>query len=39
MSARINKGIASTLRRPEDLIAHGLAPAAALADLERVAAR
>ncbi|ABA04902.1 L-lysine 2,3-aminomutase [Nitrobacter winogradskyi Nb-255] len=39
MSARITKGIASTLRRPEDLIAHGLAPAAALADLEKVAAR
>lgn len=39
MSVRIGKGIASTLRRPEDLIAHGLAPAAALADLEKVAAR
>jgi lysine 2,3-aminomutase len=36
---RISKGVVSTLRHPEDLIAHGLAPAAALADLERVAAR
>jgi lysine 2,3-aminomutase len=31
--------IAATLRQPAELIAQGLAPAAALADLERVAAR
>lgn len=36
---RINKSAVSTVRHPEDLIAHGLAPAAALADLEKVAAR
>src|SRR5580700_5658648 len=31
--------LATTLRQPAELIAHGLAPAGALADLERVAAR
>ncbi|MDB5503845.1 MAG: L-lysine 2,3-aminomutase [Tardiphaga sp.] len=31
--------IATTLRQPADLVAHGLAPAAALANLEKVAAR
>ena len=31
--------IATTLRQPAELVAHGLAPAAALADLEKVAAR
>jgi lysine 2,3-aminomutase len=39
MSVRTNKSVVSTLRQPEDLIAHGLAPAAALPDLARVAAR
>jgi lysine 2,3-aminomutase len=39
MSVKIDRSVVSTLRRPEDLIAHGLAPAAALPDLERVAAR
>jgi lysine 2,3-aminomutase len=31
--------IATTLRQPAELVAHGLAPAAALAELEKVAAR
>lgn len=31
--------LAETLRQPAELVAHGLAPAAALADLEKVAAR
>src|SRR6202051_4383415 len=31
--------LAATLREPAELVAHGLAPAAALPDLERVAAR
>lgn len=31
--------LATTLRRPAELVAHGLAPAAALSDLEKVAAR
>jgi lysine 2,3-aminomutase len=31
--------LAATLRQPEELVAHGLAPATALADLEKVAAR
>jgi lysine 2,3-aminomutase len=31
--------IATTLRQPAELVAHGLAPASALADLEKVAAR
>jgi lysine 2,3-aminomutase len=35
--SRLN--IATTLRQPAELVAHGLAPAAALADLEKVAAR
>ena len=30
---------AATLREPAELVAHGLAPAADLADLEKVAAR
>jgi lysine 2,3-aminomutase len=36
---RTNTSVVSTLRQPEDLIAHGLAPAAALPDLTRDAAR
>ena len=39
MSVKTNRNAVSTLRQPEDLIAHGLAPDAALADLTRVAAR
>jgi lysine 2,3-aminomutase len=35
--SRLN--LATTLRLPAELVAHGLAPASALADLERVAAR
>src|SRR5438132_882691 len=31
--------LATTLRQPAELVAHGLAPASALADLETVAAR
>src|ERR1700730_13103503 len=31
--------LATTLRQPAELVAHGLAPAAALAELEKVAAR
>jgi lysine 2,3-aminomutase len=36
---RIDPKFAATLRQPAELVAHGLAPAADLADLERVAAR
>jgi lysine 2,3-aminomutase len=36
---RIDPKLAATLRQPAELVAHGLAPAADLADLERVAAR
>ena len=39
MSVTTKRSAISTLRQPEDLIAHGLAPAAARADLARVAAR
>jgi lysine 2,3-aminomutase len=35
--SRIN--LTATLRQPEELVAHGLAPATALSDLEKVAAR
>ena len=31
--------LVATLRQPDELVAHGLAPATALADLEKVAAR
>jgi lysine 2,3-aminomutase len=34
-----NLNLAATLREPSELVAHGIAPAAALADLEKVAAR
>src|SRR6202051_5012513 len=37
--SKFNRGIASTLRQPAELVAHGLAPAADLPDLEKVAAR
>src|SRR6202162_5655889 len=37
--SRINLKPAMTLREPAELVAHGLAPAADLADLEKVAAR
>jgi len=37
--SRINPGLAATLREPAELVGHGLAPAAALSDLEKVAAR
>jgi lysine 2,3-aminomutase len=37
--SRFNRGIASTLRQPAELVAHGLAPQADLPDLEKVAAR
>src|SRR3954453_5330398 len=37
--SKFNRGTASTLRQPSELVAHGLAPAADLPDLERVAAR
>src|ERR1700709_1894846 len=37
--SRINRGIAATLRQPAGLGAHGFASAAALPDLEKVAAR
>src|ERR1700681_3110058 len=37
--SRINLKAVMTLREPAELVAHGLAPAADLADLERVAAR
>jgi lysine 2,3-aminomutase len=36
---RIDPKLAATLRQPTELVAYGLAPAADLADLERVAAR
>src|SRR3954470_20767894 len=36
---RIDPKLAATLRQPADLVARGLAPAAALAELEKVAAR
>src|SRR6266481_1043729 len=36
---RIDPKLAATLRQPAELVAHGLAPAADLADLERVATR
>jgi lysine 2,3-aminomutase len=36
---RIDRKLAATLRQPAELIESGLAPAAALADLEKVAAR
>jgi lysine 2,3-aminomutase len=36
---RIDPKLAATLRQPAELVAHGLAPAADLADLERVAVR
>src|SRR5437879_2834961 len=36
---RIDPKLAATLRRPDELVARGLAPARDLADLERVAAR
>jgi lysine 2,3-aminomutase len=37
--SKFNRGIASTLRQPSELVAHGFAPAAALPELEKVAAR
>src|SRR5712672_1359648 len=37
--SRINLKSAATLREPTELVAHGLAPAADLADLEKVASR
>src|SRR5712672_2092177 len=37
--SRINLKPAATLREPAELVAHGLAPAADLADLEKVASR
>ena len=37
--SRFNRGIASTLRQPSELVAHGYAPAVDLPDLEKVAAR
>jgi lysine 2,3-aminomutase len=37
--SRIDRKSAATLRRPAELIAHGLVPAADLPDLEKVAAR
>jgi lysine 2,3-aminomutase len=37
--SRFNRAIASTLRQPSELVAHGFAPAADLPDLEKVAAR
>ncbi len=37
--SRIDRHIEATLRQPAELIAHGLAPAAALSDLEKIAAR
>jgi len=39
MSGRTNSRIVAALRQPEELVAHGLAPASALADLTRVATR
>ena len=37
--SRIDRGIATTLRQPSELVAHGFAPAEALPGLEKVAAR
>jgi len=37
--SKINLNIAATLRQPAELVAHGLAPAADLPELEKVAAR
>jgi lysine 2,3-aminomutase len=37
--SRIHRSVAATLRQPAELVAHGFAPAAALPDLEKVAAR
>src|SRR5882757_2789101 len=37
--SRILRSATATLRQPADLVAHGLAPAAALPELEKVAAR
>src|SRR6267154_1801083 len=37
--SRIYRGITATLRQPAELVAHGFVPAAALPDLEKVAAR
>src|SRR5450759_837704 len=37
--SRINPELAATLREPAELVGRGLAPAAALSDLEKVAAR
>src|ERR1700704_6361693 len=37
--SRIERGIATTLRQPAELVAHGFAPAADLPELEKVAAR
>src|SRR3979490_984773 len=37
--SRIDRGIASTLRQPAELVAHGFAPTADLPELEKVAAR
>ena len=37
--SKFNRGVASTLRQPSELVAHGFAPVADLADLEKVAAR
>jgi lysine 2,3-aminomutase len=39
MNVKTNFAAAPTLRHPADLVAHRLAPAAALSDLEKVAAR
>jgi lysine 2,3-aminomutase len=37
--SKFNRGVASTLRQPAELVAHGFASTADLPDLERVAAR
>jgi lysine 2,3-aminomutase len=37
--SRIHRNIAATLRQPAELVAHGFVPAAALPELEKVAAR
>jgi lysine 2,3-aminomutase len=37
--SKFNRSMATTLRQPSELIVHGFAPAAALPDLEKVAAR
>src|SRR5207302_8568227 len=37
--SKSRRGLAATLRQPAELVAHGLAPASALADLEKVASR